>query len=161
MSWTSPPAAGADEMPIRDFAIASPPGAPVAARGWLLWQLALLAAGALVLAWVFELSDLDRRIAEQFFDRGQGIFPLRKTWFFEAVLHVSAKQVTYVLVAASLYACWLGGTGRLAWLPPRNALLAAIGMIAIPAATSTLKLLTNRHCPWDIVDFGGYAPFQH
>jgi membrane-associated PAP2 superfamily phosphatase len=137
------------------------PSAPVLTlrQPWVRWQYALLTISALLLLWIFEQSDLDRQIALQLFDSELGIFPLRRNWFLEAVLHRGAKQATYILVAASLYLCWQGWKGRVDWLPPRNALLAAIGMVAIPVATSTIKLLTNRYCPWDIVDFGGYAPY--
>lgn len=130
-----------------------------ASRRWLLAQSALLVLGALLLYGTFERTDLDRRLAHALFDAELGLFPLRHSWFLEAVMHKAAKQATYVLVAASLYLCWQGWRGRLAWLPARNALLAAIGMLAIPLATSTAKLLTARYCPWDLVDFGGYAPY--
>jgi len=130
-----------------------------ASRRWLLAQSALLFLGALLLYGTFERTDLDRRLAHALFDAELGLFPLRHSWFLEAVMHKAAKQATYVLVAASLYLCWQGWRGRLAWLPARNALLAAIGMLAIPLATSTAKLLTARYCPWDLIDFGGYAPY--
>lgn len=128
-------------------------------RRWLLAQSALLALSALVLYWTFEATDLDRLLTQSLFDPELGIFPLRRSWLLEAVMHKAAKQLTYVLVAASLYVCWQGWKGRLSWLPPRNALLAALGMLAIPLATSTAKLLTARYCPWDLVEFGGYAPY--
>ncbi len=146
-------------MQVHDLA-ASPPLPPLhASRAWLAWQFAWLALGALLLLWLFEGTDLDREIVRLFFDADRGAFPLRHTWFLEAVMHTAAKQASYILVAASLHFCWQGWQGRLAWLPPRNALLAAIGMLAIPVATSTLKLLTARYCPWDIADFGGFAPY--
>lgn len=131
------------------------------ARNWILLQYLLLAAGAALLLWVFEATDLDRQLVRLFFDPERGLFPLRREWLFDAVLHKGAKQVSCVLVAASLHACWQGWKGRLGWLPPRNALLAAVGMLAIPIATAMLKRLTNRYCPWDIVDFGGHAPYLH
>lgn len=130
-----------------------------ASRRWLFAQSALLVLSALLLYCTFEGTDLDRRLTRTLFDAELGLFPLRPSWFLEEVMHKAAKQATYVLVAASLYPCWQGWRGRLAWLPARNALLAAIGMLAIPLATSTAKLLTARYCPWDIVDFGGYAPY--
>ena len=107
-------------------------------RRWLLAQSALLALSAVLLYWTFEATDLDRQLAHTLFDPGLGIFPLRRNWLLEAVMHKTAKQVTYVLVAASLYVCQQGWKGRLRWLPPRNALLAALGMVAIPLATSTI-----------------------
>ena len=141
--------------------LATPLPAPAldASRRWLLAQSALLFLGALLLYGTFERTDLDRRLAHALFDAELGLFPLRHSWFLEAVMHKAAKQATYVLVAASLYLCWQGWRGRLAWLPARNALLAAIGMLAIPLATSTAKLLTARYCPWDLIDFGGCAPY--
>ncbi|MDX5408823.1 MAG: phosphatidic acid phosphatase, partial [Thauera sp.] len=146
-------------MPTTELAAPLPTRTLDASRSWLLAQVALLTLSALLLYWTFEGTDLDRQLAHMLFDPERGIFPLRNTWFLEAVMHKAAKQVTYVLVAASLYVCWQGWKGRLDWLPPRNALLAALGMVAIPLATSTVKLLTARYCPWDIVDFGGYAPY--
>lgn len=149
-------------MPTRELAASLPaPAAPAldASRRWLLAQSALLALSALLLYWAFESTDLDRALTRTLFDAELDRFPWRQSWFLEAVMHKAAKQVTYVLVAASLWLCWQGWKGRLGWLPPRNALLAALGMVAIPLATSTAKLLTARYCPWDIVDFGGYAPY--
>lgn len=146
-------------MQAEDLVAPQPAPAFDASRAWLAWQFAWLTLGALLLLWMFEGTDLDRAITRFFFDAGRGAFPLRHTWFLEVVMHTAAKQTSYLLVAASLYFCWQGWQGRLAWLPPRNALLAAIGMLAIPIATSTLKLMTYRYCPWDIVDFGGFAPY--
>lgn len=134
-------------MPTTELASPLPaPAAPALdpSRRWLLGQGALLALSALLLFITFEGSDLDRQLAHALFDPERGIFPLRHSWFLEAVMHKAAKQVTYVLVAASLYVCWEGWKGRLSWLPPRNALLAALGMVLIPFATSTAKLLTPR-----------------
>jgi len=131
------------------------------ARSWIAMQgLLLLVVGAAML-WVFQTTDLDRQIAHLFFDEQQGFFPLRHTWLFENLLHRSTKQATYLAVAATLYVCFLGYRGALDWLPPRNALLAALGMLLIPLGISILKQLISRHCPWDMVDFGGYAPYLH
>jgi membrane-associated PAP2 superfamily phosphatase len=118
----------------------------------------LLATGAAML-WVFQTTDLDRQIAHLFFDEQLGVFPLRRTWLFEDVLHRSLKQASYLLVAGALYLCYLGYRGVLDWLPRRNALLAALGMLLIPLGISLLKQSISRHCPWDMVDFGGYAPY--
>ncbi len=146
-------------MPTNELAPPLPTPGLDASHRWLLAQSALLALSALLLYVTFEGTDLDRQLAHALFDPERGTFPLRHTWLLEAVMHKAAKQVTYVLVAASLYVCGQGWRGRLDWLPPRNALLAALGMVAIPLATSTAKLLTARYCPWDIIDFGGYAPY--
>lgn len=130
-----------------------------ARRGWLLRQSLVLLLSAAALAWLFEYSDLDRIVEYGFFDPALQRFPLRRHWLFESVLHQGAKQFAYVGAAACMWLCWQGWRRRLDWLPPRNALLAALGMVLIPLGVATLKQLINRHCPWDMIDFGGFTPY--
>jgi len=130
-----------------------------AAPSWMAMQALMLLAIGGALLWLFQTTDLDRQIAHLFFDEQQVLFPLRHSWLFENLLHRSAKQATYLAVAGALYVCYLGYRDALDWLPPRNALLAALGMLLIPLGIATLKQLISRHCPWDMVDFGGYAPY--
>jgi membrane-associated PAP2 superfamily phosphatase len=137
----------------------APAGSAAWKSGWLAFQMTMLFVGAAASLYVFETTDLDRQVARLFFDAGQGLFPLRHAALFEFVLHTGAKQATYLAAAAALVVCWRGWRGRLAWLPPRNALLAAAGMILIPASVAVLKLVTRRYCPWDMIEFGGYAPY--
>jgi membrane-associated PAP2 superfamily phosphatase len=127
---------------------------------WWAAQWLMLALTAAVLLALFELTDIDRQLTQVFYDPAARAFPLRQHWFFDAVLHRGAKQASYLLVVACLWLCWRGWRGELSWLPPRNALLAALGMLLIPLTTTLLKHATNRYCPWDIVDFGGFAPYS-
>ena len=127
---------------------------------WWAAQWLMLALTAAVLLALFELTDIDRQLTQLFYDPAARAFPLRQHWFFDAVLHRGAKQASYLLVVACLWLCWRGWRGELSWLPPRNALLAALGMLLIPLTTTLLKHATNRYCPWDIVDFGGFAPYS-
>lgn len=126
---------------------------------WYRWQALLLLGSAALLLQLFEGSSLDLQVAHYFYDPALGSFPLRHHWLFEAVMHHGLKIASYIAVAASLFFCFLGYRGELEWLPRRNALLAGAGMLLIPIGTTLLKSLTNRHCPWDIVDFGGFAPY--
>ncbi|MBL8465989.1 MAG: phosphatidic acid phosphatase, partial [Thauera sp.] len=67
-------------MPTTEIASPLPaPAAPTldASRRWLLAQSALLALSALLLYWIFEGTDLDRRLAHTLFDAELGLFPLR------------------------------------------------------------------------------------
>ena len=100
-------------MSPRELTTSLPTPALDSSRRWLLAQGALLILSAWLLYWVFEGSDLDRQLARALFDQELGLFPLRRNWFIEAVMHKAAKQVTYVLVAASLWLCWQGWKGRL------------------------------------------------
>lgn len=126
---------------------------------WLLGQslVLLLVAGVLLLG--FEQTRLDLDLSHLFYDVALADFPLRHHWLLDRVLHHGMKYASYALVCLALVPCWLGWNGELSWLPRNNALLAALGMVLIPLGTAVLKLLTNRHCPWDILEFGGYAPY--
>jgi len=128
-------------------------------RRWLLTQGAILFGIAILLLLVFENSRIDLDLSLQIYDPALGDFPFHHHKFFDQVLHHGMKYAAYVLVCIALVPCWLGWRGDLAWLPKRNALLAAVGMLAIPICTSLLKSLTNRHCPWDVIEFGGFAPY--
>lgn len=130
-----------------------------AQRTWLRQHAVLLLISAIALLLVFETTRLDLLLATPLFDPTSGDFPLRRNWLLNGVMHDQVKSVTTLGVITMLGVCGLGMRGRLAWLPPHSARLAAIGMLLIPAATSVLKHLTNRHCPWDVIDFGGYAPY--
>ncbi|MDR3213111.1 MAG: phosphatase PAP2 family protein [Azoarcus sp.] len=120
----------------------------------------LLLVAVLLLLLVFEGTPLDLELARLFYDPQQAQFPLRRTWLFEQFLHKDMRHATRWAVYAALGVCCLGYLGKLSWLPRRNALFAALGMLLIPAVVSLLKARTQRYCPWDIVEFGGFAPYQ-
>jgi membrane-associated PAP2 superfamily phosphatase len=126
---------------------------------WLLAQSMGLLLIACLLLGVFENTQLDVRLSQGFYDAGSHAFPWQHHWFFSNFMHHGLKSASFLLGFLALIACGFGWRGHLAWLPPRNALLAASGIILIPLLTSLIKHLTNRHCPWDVVDFGGFAPY--
>lgn len=126
---------------------------------WWYRQILSLAVLAALLLLIFERTALDLRVAHLFYAAASGDFPLRHHWFLEVVMHHGLKQVSYVLLIFAAAFCLLAIRGKIDWLPPRNAALALAGMLLIPITTALLKQITNRHCPWDIVEFGGYAPY--
>jgi len=133
-------------------------------RRWLVNQAVFLLIAGIGYVYLFETTDLDRQLAHLFFDEGGGVFPIRQNKLFERVFHTWAKQLSYFAALVMMVVCWKGWKGwkgRLSWLPPRNALLAALGMVLIPICTTLLKMVTGRYCPWDMVEFGGYAPYLH
>lgn len=129
-------------------------------RRWLLGQALFLGVSAGLLLLVFENSDLDLILARPFFDPQLNDFPLRLHWFFNPVFYYGFKFAALAGGALALAVCAVGCCGRLPWLPKRNAWLALLGLILIPSAVALLKLNTNRHCPWDIAEFGGFAPYM-
>lgn len=130
-----------------------------AARAWQARQALLLLVGAAALLAIFELTPLDLALQRLFFDPLRGEFPLRGSWLLSEVLHTGARRVSVALGLAALALALVATRGRLSWLPKRNAWVAIAGMVLIPLGISVLKAVTNRHCPWDVVDFGGYAPY--
>lgn len=128
-------------------------------RSWLTRQAIFLLSSAVLLLALFETTRLDMRLARFFYDAGIHDFPLRHHWFFANVLHHGLKYASIALGVVALAVSVAGMRGKLPWLPPRNALASALGMLLIPLGTVLLKRATSRHCPWDIADFGGYAPY--
>ncbi|MDO9243621.1 MAG: phosphatase PAP2 family protein [Rhodocyclaceae bacterium] len=126
---------------------------------WWYQQIALLVLLAALLLLIFEQTRLDLWLERFFYDPVQGDFPTRHHWFFTVVMHHGLKQVNYALLTLSVVTCLWAMQGKFAWLPPRNALLALAGMLLIPLSTALLKQIINRHCPWDVIEFGGYAPY--
>ncbi len=128
-------------------------------RRWFLGHSLLLLLGAAALLLCFENTDFDRLLARPFYDPVLGDFPLRQHWLFAPVVYYGLKFAVLVGAVLAAAACLLGLSGKLPWLPRRNAALALLGMLLIPSAVAMLKLGTNRHCPWEIVEFGGFAPY--
>ncbi|MFN3986367.1 MAG: phosphatase PAP2 family protein [Rhodocyclaceae bacterium] len=126
---------------------------------WLRTQAWVLALSAVFLATVFQSGTLDLALARVWFDPVSGGFPLRGAFVTQAILHDGAKKVSIALALATLVPAVRGMRGRIEWLRPGPAWTVALGMLLIPLATSVLKALTHRHCPWDVIDFGGYAPY--
>lgn len=126
---------------------------------WLLRQAGGLLLTALLLLLSFETTHLDLFFSAMAFDGVAGIFPLQHHWLFERVLHHGFKSAAYALGLAGLFFCLYAIRHELSWFSRRQAWLAAAGTLLIPLLTTILKQLTNRHCPWDVVDFGGYAPY--
>jgi len=138
---------------------AKPRPAILSNDAWLVRQALLMTLLAMLLLAVFENTALDLSLQAYFYDPLLGDFTLRRHWFFERVMHHGLKQACYVLLFFATGVCLFGIRGKLDWLPRRDAWLALVGMLLIPASIALLKQFTQRHCPWDVVDFGGYAPY--
>jgi membrane-associated PAP2 superfamily phosphatase len=136
-----------------------PPRLSATDRRWLAANALFLAIAALALLAAFDNGTFDLAASRLVYDFAGHRFPWQHHWLFEALLHRGMKTGAYALGIPALILCIFGMRGKLSWLPPRNARLAAAGMVLVPLATAGLKQLTNRHCPWDIIEFGGFAPY--
>lgn len=145
----------------RAVATGSSDGVAAAARSqrafnwlWLALPLAV-AAGLLGL----DRTDIDLAVTAWLYDPVTRGFPLRSTFLLDTVLHHWTKYV----VASIACLAWAGYllTYAVPVLQPRRRelLFLGLGLALAPAAVAALKLLNARHCPWDIVQFGGFAPY--
>lgn len=128
---------------------------------WLRWwRLLLPLLLAPVLLAVFALTPLDYALARHWFDPATRSFPLRHAFLTEGLLHDGMKFVV-VGFALGVLLAWL-----LSFVLPdmagrRRQLIWTVGGMALATATvSLLKHNSALHCPWDLAEFGGYAPFH-
>lgn len=104
-------------------------------------------------------TGIDLAIAAWIYDPAVHAFPLRTTFLFETVLHHWTK---YVVISIACLA-WAGYL--LTYAVPglcalrRELLFLGLGLALAPTAVSALKLASDRHCPWDVAEFGGFAPY--
>ena len=121
---------------------------------WLALPLALVATLLRL-----DQTGMDLAISGWLYDPVARAFPLRANFVFETLLHHWAKYV----VASVACLAWAGYflTHAMPALKPhrRQLLFLGLALALAPAAVSLLKLTSARHCPWDIVQFGGYAPY--
>ncbi len=126
--------------------------------GWLLALPLLLAP----LIWlVFDRTSLDQSLIAPYYDAQSHRFPLRDDPFMQDVMHGGLK---FVVVAVGV--ALLGGF-LLTYIVPqwrihrRRLLWLLAAMAGGSLSVSFLKHGSALHCPWDLVDYGGYAPFAH
>jgi membrane-associated PAP2 superfamily phosphatase len=140
--------------------------APAAARlprRFYLGQALLLAVSALALSIVFHVTRLDLQLATPYYDPINHTFPWRYAWISKYFVHRYLKY-TLLLVGASIWivALWMRSrrpaVGFLA-SHRRRWWFVAWCFVAVPIVIGILRRFSPMHCPWEIVDFGGYAPY--
>lgn len=121
---------------------------PTVSRFTLTHIVAPLVAGLAVLAAV-ALFDVDRRLLLYFYEPVRQVFPLRDNWILEQLIHRGGKYAVLVF--------WLTLVVGYVFSPrKRRILLFLILSIGLStAAISLLKQVTNRHCPYELREYGG------
>lgn len=103
--------------------------------------------------------DADRASLEPFFDRATGEFPLRRSWFFDLVLHRGVRALV-LLASVTLTA---SGLWRLRDAATRAAAGRCLYLAACVAASTGLcnvwKDLAHQTTPWNTLEFGGSRPW--
>jgi membrane-associated PAP2 superfamily phosphatase len=119
----------------------------------------LLSAMVIALALVaLEATSLDATVSGWFYDPASGAFPLRYNAVLETVSHQWAKQLV-IFIAGCAIALFLLSFVLPELGPLRRPLLfLALAMTLAPLAVALLKAASARHCPWSLLQYGGFAP---
>jgi membrane-associated PAP2 superfamily phosphatase len=128
------------------------------ARFWLRHALLPLLI-FILLAALFELTDLDLWLSDPWYDRARGLWTFKRSWWAEGLIHRGGRNLVAAIVLLAT-ACW-GLSFRLGPLRPwRRAALFMTLAIALGTGTVALgKATINRHCPWDYDRYGGAVPY--
>jgi membrane-associated PAP2 superfamily phosphatase len=125
-------------------------------RAFYLLHLGIPVAGLLALL-LLELTPIDSLVSGWFYDTKAGNFPLHYNAAFEIVTHLWAKYLVVLAGCAVVVAYLL--TFVLSSLRHQRRLLLflSLALTLAPAAVSALKAGSPRHCPYDLVEYGGFA----
>lgn len=124
------------------------------------WDLVLPALLAPLIWWLFDTTPLDRSLIAHYYDAASRSFPLRDDVFLQYVMHGGLKLVV-VAVGIAVFGAYL-----LSYVVPqlpcqrRRMLWIFAGMTGATLLVSTVKHQSAMHCPWDLAEYGGYAPFH-
>ena len=117
-----------------------------------------LGIGALLL--VLAGTNLDRAVSGLFYDAAAGRFYLRYNSLLETVMHQWTKYVV-VLLACSVTGAWLFSFLAERLRPWRRVLLfLGLSLALAPAVVAGLKSVGSQHCPYDVAEYGGFAPYR-
>lgn len=126
--------------------------------GFWFWHLLLPLLLGLLLWKVYPATGWDDAVERWYYDPVSRSFPLRDVIWMTAGMHTGLK-LAMIAIGVAVFGAWVATffnaelrreRGRLAWI--WLAMLVASQFIAL------LKSQSIHHCPWDIADYGGYAP---
>jgi len=129
-------------------------------RRWLSaldvsWLRMLLSAVCMLL--VFELTPLDVWLADGYFVGGN--FVGKGNWWLDVFSHKWVKW-TMILLALLVWLKVLAGRLSPRWRQDqRRWLVVGLAMLLAPATVGVLKHFSDTHCPWDVLRYGGEAPY--
>lgn len=110
--------------------------------------------------WLFARTEVDRQLIALYFDARNHVFPLRDDAFLNGIMHSGLKLLIIAIgmgVAGAFFASYL--VPQLT--PYRRRLLWLFGgMSGATLLVSIVKHNSALHCPWDLAEYGGYAPFH-
>ncbi|TJZ78812.1 phosphatase PAP2 family protein [Chitiniphilus eburneus] len=106
----------------------------------------------------YPATGLDDLIVGAYFDPVARNFPLQNQALLATGLH-SGTRLVMILIGVAMLGIWLASFIDLRWRGQRRrAGWIFLAMLVSTSVVSLLKSHSIHHCPWDIVDYGGYAP---
>ena len=115
--------------------------------------LAALVAG-LFLVFLYP-QRWDTALLAPWFDVVQQQFPLRHSWLLESALHTGLRSALLLApIATAALLIWQ----LLQRQPARRTLWLLVGQLLPALIVATLKQQSIHACPWDLAEYGGYAP---
>lgn len=115
--------------------------------------LALAVLGLLLL----ELTGFDISISDALHDFPSHRWPLRDLWIVEIALHERLRDLVVAVGALCLVAVVCFHFARR--LPIRDdAAQVVLSILVCTGAVAGMKVVINRHCPWDWARYGGHIP---
>jgi membrane-associated PAP2 superfamily phosphatase len=122
-----------------------------------------LLAGSLAL---FQFSDLDVRLQDQFFDFDRGAWLVDRNAKLPRLLFYTGPKVVIIALGTGLLLAALAPRRwKPVWLTPPWPTRRITGflacLVAVPALIGLLKAYSDVYCPWDLQRYGGGQPFHH
>lgn len=131
-----------------------------ASRPLNLWICLGIPAVTAITLLLLELTSLDMRLAQLFYDPQAGGFIGRHSYFLENILHDRAKQV--VIVFSVLAVLGFIASFFVARLTPfkreLGCLVLSLGLAT--AFVTPVKAVTAVQCPWSLKEFGGKETYS-
>jgi len=112
-----------------------------------------------LLVLLFEKSNLDLAVSDRFFDFQTGAWKFKDSWWAEGLLHLQGRKlaIAFSLIPLALLVL---SFFRDAWKPWRRSALFLVLAIGLGTGSVALvKVVVNRHCPWDSARYGGDIPY--
>ncbi|HEY0846947.1 MAG TPA: phosphatase PAP2 family protein [Noviherbaspirillum sp.] len=129
-------------------------------RRLAFWHLVVPLLLAPLIWWILAATDIDRALIAWYYDADRHGFPLRDDPFMAGVMHAGMKLLVIALGMA------VAGAFLFSYVVPqlapyrRDLLWLFAGMAGAALLVSIVKHNSTLHCPWDLADYGGYAPFR-
>ncbi len=113
----------------------------------------------ILLAILFEKSDLDLFFSDYFFDFHYRAWKFKDSWWAEGLVHVLGRKLV-LCFSLWLLAVWVLSFISEALRPWRRAALYLVCAIGLATGSVALgKEVLNRHCPCDYDRYGGDVPY--